>query len=77
MRIVALAIVLMAPLLAQEQQPQLPKGPAQIGRGCVEDLWNKGDFRLVDQRFTTGVVLHYRGQSIPLTPESGLGIVRN
>jgi predicted ester cyclase len=50
--------------------------PEQLGTWMVEDVWNKGDFRLVPQRFAPQVVLHYRGRDFPLTAESGLQIVR-
>jgi len=59
------------------QEPVLPKGPEQVARWMVDSVWNQGDFRLADRLFGSSVVLHYRGQSIPLTPESGLRIVSN
>lgn len=59
------------------QQPPLPQGPEQIAAWFVEDVWNKGDYRLAGQMFTPDVVLHYGGRAFPLTPESGLQIVRN
>jgi predicted ester cyclase len=76
MRFLSLTIFTMVSL-AQQQQPLVPKGPVQIAHWFVDDVWNRGDFRLVDQLFTPDVVLHYRGQSIHLTAQSGLGIVRN
>jgi predicted ester cyclase len=42
----------------------------------ISSVWNKGDYRLVDQMFTPGTVLHFRGQDIPLTPEAGMGVVK-
>ena len=72
---VALAILTLVPCFAQEQQPPLPKGPAQIARWVVEDVWNKGDFRLAGRLFSPGMVLHYRGQNHPLTPEAAVNIV--
>jgi hypothetical protein len=71
-----MAILACAPCLPQEPSPPLPKGPAQIARWVVEDVWNKGDFRLADRMFTPGIVLHFRGQDRPLTPEVGIGIVK-
>jgi predicted ester cyclase len=50
--------------------------PEQIATWVVEDVWNKGDFGLVPQRFAPQVVLHYRGRDFPLTPESGVQVVR-
>jgi predicted ester cyclase len=61
---------------AQTQQPPKPEGPEQIATWVVEDVWNKGDFRLVNQVFAPQVVLHYRGRDFPLTAESGVRIVR-
>jgi predicted ester cyclase len=77
MKMVLLAILAVVVCFGQEQQPPLPKGPAQVARWVVEDVWNKGDFRIADQMFTSDAVLHFRGQNIPLTREVGLGIVRN
>jgi predicted ester cyclase len=77
MRIGALAVLTVLSCFSQEPQPPLPKGAAQIARWVVEDVWNKGDFRLADQMFTSNSVLHFRGQNIPLTREAGLGIVMN
>jgi len=77
MRIAALAMLIVLPCFSQEPQPSLPKGPAQIAKWVVEDVWNKGDYRLADQMFTSTAVLHFRGQNVPLTREAGLGIVRN
>jgi predicted ester cyclase len=59
------------------QQPEIPKTPQQIGTWVVEDVWNKGDFRLASRMFTPNAMLHYQGRSFPLTEESGLQIVRN
>jgi predicted ester cyclase len=67
-------VVLCANMRAQ--QPARPEGPEQIARWLVEDVWNKGDFRLGDRMFTGQVVLHYRGRDIPLTAESGVRIVQ-
>ena len=64
-------------LAAQVQEPPLPKAPAQIAHWLVEDVWNKGDFRLADRMFTSGAVLHFRGHSFPLTAEVGLQTVKN
>jgi predicted ester cyclase len=75
-RIANLTILALIPCFVPAQQPPLPKGPEQIARWVVEDVWNKGDFRLAGEMFTPNVTLHYRGQNIPLTPESGLNIVR-
>jgi len=77
MRLRALAILAVVPCLAQELQPPLPKGPAQIARWVVEDVWNKGDFRLVDRMSTPGMTLHFRGQNLPMTPAAAIGIVKN
>lgn len=73
--IAALAGTLCIPAFPQD--PPLPATPEQIARWVVEDVWNKGDFRLADRMFTSGAMLHYRGQAIPLTEESGLRIVKN
>ncbi|HUI77287.1 MAG TPA: ester cyclase [Bryobacteraceae bacterium] len=75
--LVAFAMLAITWGTASAQPPSLPKGPAQIARWFVEDVWNKGDFHLADQMFTQGVVLHYRGRSFPMTAESGLQTVRN
>lgn len=76
MRLLALTIFT-AVSFAQSPQPSIPKGPVQIAHWFVDDVWNRGDFRLADQMFTPDVVLHYRGQTIPLTAERGTGIVMN
>jgi len=60
----------------QSQQPLKPQGPEQIATWFVEDVWNKGDFRLAGEMFVPQVVLHFRGRDIPLTPESGLQTVQ-
>ena len=73
--IAALAGVLS--VTAYPQDPPVPTSPQQIGRWVVEDVWNKGDYRLADRMFTPGALLHYRGQAIPLTADSGLQIVKN
>ena len=75
MRIASVAILAAVPCLAQEQPP-LPKGPTQIARWVVEDVWNQGDFRLAGQMFTEDMILHYRGQNHPLTPEAAITTVR-
>ena len=77
MRMAALAMLVLFPSFAQEEQPPTPKGPAAIARWVVEDVWNKGDFRLADRMFTPGVTLHFRGQNHPLTPAAAVNIVRN
>jgi predicted ester cyclase len=59
------------------QQPTVPKGPEQIALWVVEQVWNQGDFRLVDQMFAPGALFHYRGQDFPLTPDFGLQTVRS
>jgi predicted ester cyclase len=59
------------------QQPPIPVEPAQIASWVVEDVWNKGDFRLFGRMLSPTAVFHYRGQDIPLTPESAKQIVRN
>jgi predicted ester cyclase len=76
MRFLALMIFTVVSF-AQQQQPSVPKGPAQIAHWFVDDAWNRGDLRLADQLFTPDAVLHYRGQNIPLTAQTGTGIVRN
>jgi predicted ester cyclase len=60
----------------QTPQPAKPESPEQIATWMVEDVWNKGDFRLVQQMFAPQVVLHYRGRSFPLTAESGVRTVQ-
>jgi predicted ester cyclase len=60
----------------QTKQPLKPEGPEQIATWVVEEVWNKGDFRLVPQMFGPHVVLHYRGRDFPLTPESGVQAVQ-
>ncbi len=62
---------------AQQPQPSVPRGPAQIAHWFVDDAWNRGDLRLADQLFTPDAVLHYRGRNIPLTAQTGTGIVKN
>lgn len=76
-RRIALMVVNVLCLNAQALPSPIPKEPAQIARWVVEDVWNKGDFRLADQMFSPGTTLHYRGQDIPLTPEKGMQIVKN
>lgn len=63
-------------VLISAQLPPKPESPEQIATWVVEDVWNKGDFRLVRQMFSPQVVLHYRGRDIPLTPESGVQTVK-
>jgi len=63
-------------ITGQSQQPPKPEGPEQIAAWVVEDVWNKGDFRLVHQMFAPQVVLHYRGRDFSLTPESGVQTVQ-
>jgi predicted ester cyclase len=70
------AILACVPCLPQEPPPPVPKGPAKIARWVVEDVWNRGDFRLAETMFTPGMVLHFRGQNHPLTPEAGIGVVK-
>jgi predicted ester cyclase len=73
----ALAIVATAICMyAQPPQPPMPKGPVEIAQWVVEDAWNKGDLRLGDRMFAPGAILHYRGQSFPLTAEFGAQTVR-
>ena len=73
----ALALALVSAVSSMNAQDPLPRGPVQIGRWVVEDVWNKGDFRLVDRMFSPGAILHYRGQTFPLTVQSGTQIVRS
>jgi predicted ester cyclase len=76
----AVTVVLLAAafrLGAQTPDPPLPKTPEEIGRWVVEDVWNKGDFRLADRMFTPDATLHYRGQAHPLTADLGLRTVSN
>jgi hypothetical protein len=56
--------------------PPKPETPEQIATWVVEDVWNKGDFRLASQLLKPTVVLHYRGQAFPLTPESATQTVQ-
>ena len=56
--------------------PPKPETPKQIATWVVEDVWNKGDFRLASQLLKPTVVLHYRGQAFPLTPESATQTVQ-
>jgi len=58
------------------QQLAKPETPEQIGAWVVEDVWNKGDFRLAALMFTPNALLHYQGRNFPLTPEFGLRIVQ-
>ncbi len=62
--------------IAYSQQPPKPETPEQIAAWVVEDVWNKGEFRLAPLMFTPNAMLHYQGRDFPLTPESGLGIVK-
>jgi hypothetical protein len=64
-------------LNGQAPPPPLPREPARIARWIVEDVWNNGDFSLAALMFSPGAILHYRGHDIPLTPESGVRIVKN
>ena len=75
MRIAALVIFAAACVLAQEN-PAQPTEPVQIARWLVEDVWNKGDLRFADRMFTADATLHFRGTDRPLTPETGLQIVK-
>jgi predicted ester cyclase len=76
-RVIASSILLSAPLLKSQSLPPAPKNPKQIALWVVEDVWNKGDFRLIKQMFTPGALFHYRGRDFPLTPEFGLQTVQN
>jgi predicted ester cyclase len=60
----------------QSQQPSRPESPNQIAAWVVEDVWNKGDYRLVGQMFRPQVILHYRGRDFPLTPASAVQTVQ-
>ncbi len=75
MRLLTLMIVSLG-CFAQQPQPSIPRGPAQIAHWFVDDAWNRGDLRLADQLFTPDAVLHYRGQNIPVTAETGTGTVK-
>jgi predicted ester cyclase len=57
---------------AQQQAPT----PEQIATKFVEDIWNKGDLAVSGEIMASQVTLHYRGQAIPLTAESGSAIVQ-
>jgi predicted ester cyclase len=59
------------------QQPAIPKGREQIAAWVVEQAWNQGDLRLVDQMFTPGAVLHFRGGDFPLTPQFDIQTIRS
>ncbi len=59
-------------LTAWSQQPPKPETPAQIGTWVVEDVWNKGDFRMARQLSQPTIVLHF-----PLTPESATQTVHS
>jgi predicted ester cyclase len=63
-------------MIGQTQQPSKPTSPERIATWVVEDVWNKGDFRLAPQMFTPQAVLHYGGRNIPLTPASGVQTVQ-
>ncbi|HXJ96191.1 MAG TPA: hypothetical protein VMT20_25410 [Terriglobia bacterium] len=73
MRVLLVAILAFVPCRAQEPPAPLPKGPAQIAQWVVEDVWNKGDFRLVNEMFTPGVVLQLPGAKPSFDPGSGDG----
>ena len=49
--------------------------PEQVARRAIEEVWNQGVYD-GGPLMATHVTLHYRGQSIPLTPESSLDVVR-
>jgi predicted ester cyclase len=49
---------------------------SQIATWVVEDVSNKGDFRLARELLKPSVVLHYRGQAFPLTPKSATQAVQ-
>jgi hypothetical protein len=76
-RVIASSILLAAPLLKSQSLPPTPKSPKQIALWVVEDVWNKGDLRLINQMFTPGALFHYRGRDFPLTPEFGLQTVQS
>lgn len=57
------------------QQPAIPKGPDQIASWVVEQVWNRGDLRLIEQMYAPGALFHYRGQDFLLTREFGAQIV--
>jgi predicted ester cyclase len=59
-----------------QSQPVIPTGPEQIASWVVEQVWNRGDFRLVNQMFAPGALFHYRGRDFPLTPEFGMQTVQ-
>jgi predicted ester cyclase len=50
--------------------------PEQVARRAIEDVWNKGLFNTGDELMAPTSTLHYRGQSIPMTPESAANVVR-
>lgn len=77
-RPVIVAILAGSACLSAQTNPVIrPSTPEEIGRWVVDDAWNKGDLRLGEQMFAPGALLHYRGQTFPLTAESGAQIVRN
>ena len=76
-RMAALIMAIAFGLSGQAPQPPIPREPAQIARWVVEDVWNKGDFRLAGEMFAPGAMLHYAGRDFPLTPQSGMQIVTN
>jgi len=75
--ILALALVVWALPAAAQERPPIPKDPEAIATWFVEDVWNKGDYRLAGQMFTADAVLHVRGQDFHLMPKFGLQVVQN
>ena len=49
----------------QSQQPVIPSGAEQIASWVVEQVWNKGDFRLVNQMFASGALLQLSATRLP------------
>jgi predicted ester cyclase len=75
LKIIALACAAFC-ISAQAQEPRKPEGPEQIAAWVVEDVWNKGDYRLVSEMFGPQMILHYRGRDFPLTPEAAVETVQ-
>jgi predicted ester cyclase len=66
--VIAMAI---GAVLHGEQAPT----PEQIARRAIEEVWNQGIYD-GGPLMAPHVTLHYRGQSIPLTPESATAVVK-
>jgi predicted ester cyclase len=75
MRRVAVASAVWVAVLVAGAIAQQAPTTEQIARRAIEEVWNRGIFD-GEPLMAPHVTLHYRGQSIPLTPESAAAVVQ-